>query len=145
MRRIADRMDDLVETLTQLVAVMQAREGMTSTQSTDDGTSHVHWFSSGVERVPLEDDEGMVYSGKNWKKITFPFRAKSINVRTTDDVDAIPVHPIKGGANPTRIRPGDNESPFSVGGDSGIDTRAIWLRAADTAGGTPNIEVFAFA
>ncbi|EFW90463.1 hypothetical protein ZOD2009_19143 [Haladaptatus paucihalophilus DX253] len=137
---IPDVFDDILAELRTIRTLVANDVG--ASDASVDGTTSVHWFSTGTDRKPL-DDEYTEEKG-TWEPIEFGFRAKTVTVRTTDDVNICPVDP-SGSTQGAKIRPDEQESPYSLGGDNGIDTETIWIQAAASATNTPKIEVQAFA
>ncbi|WP_233274720.1 hypothetical protein [Haladaptatus cibarius] len=136
---MSDVFDDILAEL-RTIRVHLTNESATATAT--DTTSSVQWFSTGTDRKEL--DAEYTEAEDAWEKIDFGFTAKTVTVRVTDDLNVCPVDP-SGATQGTKIRPEQNESPYSLGGDNGIDTEAIWIQAASSANETPQYEVQAFA
>ncbi|ALJ99690.1 head protein [Haloarcula californiae icosahedral virus 1] len=143
-----DNQDLLVKRLGRLVNVLESKEfGGTTTVDKDlDVTKNVtrtdepnedntpDYFSTGKDRVLVPDTE-------EWERLGFGIVAKTVNVRTTDDVLLAFANPNTNG--PTfKIR--SNESPFTIGGDAGIDTAFMWLKKAESAQNDPAVEIIAY-
>lgn len=137
-----DNQDLLVERLGRLVEVLESQEFGDTTvnrdvtirtdEPTDENTPT--YFSTGTDRLGVE-------STNEWRRLDFGFSAKTINIRTTDDIEVSFAKPTSGGTNMT-IR--SSESPFTIGGDPGINTAFMWIRQADSAQNTPGIEILAY-
>lgn len=94
------------------------------------------YFSTGENRLAVEK------TGDSFAELEFGFVAKVINLRTTDDVVISFTDPAQNPGGAITIR--SNESPFTIGGDVGINTDTLWIQQADSASGTPGVEVIAY-
>ncbi|MDX1746809.1 MAG: hypothetical protein R3324_12790 [Halobacteriales archaeon] len=141
---LRDNMDELVERLGRLVRVLEENE-FDGTDTEIDVTRTVNvdepedrntsgYFSTGPDRLAVTDTE-------NFTRLDFGFIARTINIRTTDDLVVAFRKPTSTGYE-LKIRA--DESPFTIGGDAGIDTAFLWVRKAPTASADPGIEVIAF-
>ncbi|AAY24957.1 head protein [Haloarcula hispanica virus SH1] len=144
---LRDNEDLLVERLGRLVDVLETKEfGDTTversvTQNIDrtrtdspNNENQPIYFSTGPEAIAVENTE-------EWERLDFGIVAETVNIRTTDDIDIAFADPNKNGPV---IRVREGESPFTIGGDAGIESAFIWLRQAETASNTPGIQIIAF-
>jgi len=147
-----DNLDLLVKRLGRLLDVLEGKEfGKTVTRTeknvtvnnevrTDEpsGDNTPNYFSTGKERVAVENVE-------SWERLDFGIAARVLNIRTTDDIVVAFANPNRSGPE-IKVRQGDatQESPFVIGGDVGIDTAFLWVKQAETASGTPGIELIAY-
>lgn len=127
MVKMRDNIDILVRRLGRLIEVLEDKE-----LAEDDPAVY---FSTGPSRVAVTNTS-------EFEDIQFGFRASTVNIRTTDDIVVSFGNRLNEGSHIT-IR-GD-ESPFTIGGDASIDANTLWVKQAPSAGGTPGIEVVAFA
>lgn len=149
--RLRDNMDELVDRLGRLVQVLESKEFGSGTDIDISRTVKVDepdqdntptYFSTGPARIAVTNDE-------EFARLDFGFVARTVNIRTTDDVVVSFANPANEGRQLT-VRGGDptageeNESPFTIGGENGIDTAFVWIKRAPTAASTPQIEVLAY-
>lgn len=149
--RLRDNSDELLERLGRLVEVLEQKEFAGGTDIDVSRTINVDepdqdntpkYFSTGPARIAVTNTE-------EFERLDFGFVARTINIRTTDDIVISFANPSNEGRQLT-VRGGDpntgeeNESPFTIGGENGIDTAFVWIKQAPTAAGTPLIEVLAY-
>lgn len=138
---VRDNIDVLVERLGRLIEIMENRQLRQNVdidkdvdvQEPNDQNTPVY-FSTGPNRLQITNTT-------DWRRLHFNFVAQTINIRTTEDIEIAFAKPTTTGGVIT-VR-GD-ESPFTIGGDAGIDTAFLWIRQADSAQSTPGVEVVAF-
>ena len=149
---LRDNMDDLVERLGRLVRVLEKKEfGGSGTELNVSRTVNVDepdqdntptYFSTGPDRIAVTNDD-------EFERLDLGLVARTVNIRTTDDIVVSFSNPANEGRQLT-VRGGDpnageeNESPFTIGGENGIDTAFLWIKQAPSASGTPMIEVLAY-
>ena len=157
MLDIYDNEDKMIDRLDRLVRVLEAKEfGGTNadidktvnnnvtknvtntvnqdlTEPTDNNTPN--YFTTGAK--PLAVD-----SAETWQRLDFGLVAETVNIRTTDDIDIAFKNPNNNSSTVIRVR--GNESPFTIGGDAGIESAFLWIKEAATASDTPGIQIIAF-
>jgi len=145
---LQDNDDRMVQLLQKIAANTGSLEESGGTQndvtvnktvnvSEPDDQNTPNLFSTGPDRYAVED-------GDQFTRLDFGFVAQTINIRTTDDIEVAFTKPTNGQGQAT-IRGSQGESPFTIGGYAGIDTAFMWIRQADTASGTPGVEIIAFS
>lgn len=92
-------------------------------------------FTTGTDRYLLSDEDG-------FEKLEFGFLADIVNIRTTDDIVLAVTNQGRQNGGEMKIRAA--ESPFTIGGDAGLDASQMWVKKADSAASDPGIEVIAF-
>ena len=148
--RLRDNEDVLLERLERLARALESKEfGRSATFETtinpDDvpyqgeldepnPSNTARYFSTGPARLKVTGTD-------EFDRLDFGVFAATVNIRTTDDIVIAFASPQNEG-NQITIR--SDESPFTIGGDTGIDSAFMWVKQADSAGSTPLIEVIAF-
>lgn len=127
--QIADNKDQMVELLAQIAA--NTAESGRRQLDPDDPTPQ--YYSSGPSPILVETD--------SWEEIEFGIRAKSVNIRTSNDLLVAFQRPHDRPGNQILIE--EYDSPFTVGGDAGIDSRNIWLKTPDHIADPPEVRIIA--
>lgn len=94
------------------------------------------YYTTGPSGVLLDEDE--------WEDLTFPFAARTLNVRFTEPIVVAFDDP---DGNPYRQIPLEaQDDPFTIGGDGadGIDTDEIWLKRAENTESDPVVHIIAY-
>jgi len=92
------------------------------------------YFSTGAAPLAVDNTD-------KWERLDFGLVAKTVNIRTTDDILLAFSNPNRNGPEIT-VR--GAESPFTIGGSAGIDSAFLWLKQAESAQGTPEVQIIAY-
>lgn len=151
--RIRDNSDALLDRLDRVATALENREFGTSSSTnvdvektynieTGDTDAEAVYYSTGPNPILLDESSF-------GDAVTFGFQARTINIRTTDDLMVAFKKPSGEGAH---IFVGGHgafgtDTPprsFTIGGDAGIDTASLWLKKAPSASSDPQIMVIAY-
>lgn len=142
--KLRDLDRELVDRLDRLIDILERRElGMGSKSLTIDRSINLDdpddnnvpdYFSTGPERVEITNTE-------EFDRIDFGIIARTINIRSTDDIIISFDNPQNEGR---RIKIRGGETPFTIGGAEGIDTAFLWIKQAASASQTPGVEIIAY-
>lgn len=89
-------------------------------------------FTTGPNPVTISGD---------WRRFDFGFRANSVSVRSDAPVVVAVARPYE---NPDRhITLTTDELPFSLGGDTPVNAKSIWVKRAPLADQDPNVQIIA--
>jgi hypothetical protein len=149
-----DNFDLMVQRLGRLVELLEQQEletTVTNVNEPADGTAgndspdQPRTDEPNEENVPMYFSTGpaplAVKNTDRWERLDFGLVASTVNVRTTDDVLLAFANPNRSGPQ-FKIR--GSESPFTIGGDAGIDTAFMWIKQAESAQNTPEVEIIAY-
>lgn len=122
--------DDRMLALLEQIAVNTADR---SNEQLDESDPTPDYYSSGPSPI-LVDEE-------SWEEVPFGLRAKSVNIRTSNDLLVAFQKPNNRPGNQVLIS--EYDSPFTVGGDAGIDSRNIWLKKPEHIAEAPEVRIIA--
>lgn len=138
MARIRDRVDELSRREESSQNQSQAapqRDREAAPQLSEPSRENTgSYFTTGPN--PLVVDVG------EFRQMRFGLLARTVNLRFTDDIDVAFRPPFENDSAVISLTAA--ESPFTIGGEVGIDTGFMWVRQADTAAGAPQLQVIAY-
>lgn len=145
--RIRDSEDELQAAIRQLTIALQnaengggaAGDNVTINQTVNEENDGRGIFSTGPDPLLVEDSS-------EFTEIEFGFVAKVVSIRTTGDIVVAFSQRAATNGGHLKIRQNQDveESPFSIGGEAGIDVSKIWIKKAETAETTPAIQLLAY-
>jgi len=145
------RLGRLVELLEQqelgttVTNIDQAPDGSTGSEAPENSDDQPRTDQPTEENTPTYFSTGAaplaVDNTEKWERLDFGLVAKTVNIRTTDNVLLAFSNPNRNGP---KITVRGTESPFTIGGSAGIDSAFLWLKQAESAQNTPEVQIIAY-